>query len=426
MTLNTIIRPLAALPVFGCLLAATAASAQEKTAALAAPAGGQSPWTPSAALALKESFDDNVYLQSVGSHAFQHSFVTAVLPTAGLAYRPADTFNANLNYAPEINYFHSAHSEDFTLHRVLMGLDGTAGKTRWEVSENFVAIDGSNLSPSYFGPGGAPAAGGPQIRDRRDALVQRGQFRLTQTLEQWFVRPVISGYFHDFQTAQRTTAGYENFVDRSDWNAGADVGRTVGENVRLALGYRYGEQTQDKLFDHPEQYNNTYHRVLAGVEGQPWPWLTLAISVGPEFRRYASSVAEGFDRNETYPYADSTLTIMPTKADAVALSVKSFEQPGFCGRSTYVDSTYELNWRHKLGGKLTVGVGLRAYNTDFLKPTERNDWIVSPSLLAAYAFNRHFSGEVSYLFDDAFSLMPNTQGREYTRNLVALGLKYAL
>ena len=90
-----------------------------------------------------------------------------------------------------------------------------------------------------------------------------------------------------------------------------------------------------------------------------------------------------------------------------------------------MDGTYELTWRHKFGERATVGLGLRAYNTDFLKPVNRNDWIVTPSILGAYTFGRHLSAEISYVYDDAFSLVPNTQGREYIRNLASLGIKYS-
>jgi hypothetical protein len=244
---------------------------------------------------------------------------------------------------------------------------------------------------------------------------------------QWFVRPVLNGYYHDFHTIQRATPGYQNYVDRSDWNAGLDIGRALAEKFWLTFGYHYGQQTEATLLAFPEHYDCAYNRALVGLEGKPCSGLLLGISVGPEFRRYANSVGSGFnDRNEIYPYVDSTVTATLSKCDALTLSAKVFEQPGFSGRSTYVDSTYAAVWRHKLGDKFTVGVGLRAYNTDFLKPVDRNDWIVTPSLVASYAFNHHFSGELSYLFDDAFSLVPNTQGREYTRNLVALGLKFSL
>ena len=136
-------------------------------------------------------------------------------------------------------------------------------------------------------------------------------------------------------------------------------------------------------------------------------------------------MAPGFeDRNVVCPFVDSAVTASLTKSDTFSLSAKVFEQPGFSGRSTYVDSTYEATWRHKFGEKLTLGAGLRAYNTDFRKPVERNDWIVTPNIVASYAFNRHLNSEVSYLYDDAFSLVTNTQGREYTRSMASLGVKY--
>jgi hypothetical protein len=425
MRLIAIQAQIAAILLFGCLSGTRPSQAAEQVAFPSEAQPQPSAFTPCATLALKESFDNNVYLQRVTSNAFQHSFITSVLPSVGFAYKPTGAFNATLSYAPEIHFFHSDSEEDFTLHRVLLGVGGTTGNTRWDVNENLVAINGSDLGPSFFGPGGAPATGAPQIRDRRDAIIERGQLKVTQTLESWFVRPVLSGYYHDFQTLQLTNPGYQNYVDRGDWNAGAELGRALTEKCWLTLGYRYGQQTQAKLFDFPEQYDCSYQRALFGLEGKPWPWLALSVCAGPEFRRYADSVPQSFGtRNVVYPYVDSTATVSVTKANSLTLSVKNFQQPGFSGRSAYVDSTYEATWRHNLSGKLTVGLGLRAYNTDFLNPVIRNDWIITPNAVMSYNFNRHFSGEISYLFDDAFSLVPNTPGREYTRQLVAAGLKY--
>jgi hypothetical protein len=348
-----------------------------------------------------------------------------VSPSLRLAYQPRDEFHAALTYSPELDFFHSASTENFTAHRVQLALAGTSAQTQWELSENFLAIDGSELGPSFYGPGGAPAGGGPQIRDRRAALVERGQIRLSQNLNGWFIRPVLNGYYHDFQTLQRSTPGYQNYVDRSDWNGGADAGRQLTEAFSIMAGYRYGQQTQAKLLNFPEHYDSEYQRALLGIEGKLWSRLSLSICAGPEFRRYTGTVAAGFgDRTVLCPFVDSTVTLSPTKRDTLTVSAKVFEQPGFSGRSSYVDSTYEAIWRHKLVEKLTLGAGLRAYNTDFLKPTARNDWIVTPNVVASYAFNRHLSGELSYLYNDAFSLVPNTQGREYTRSMGSLGVKY--
>jgi hypothetical protein len=421
---NRILQPVTALSFAFTLASAAADSGVPPTTAPSAPA---SAWTPSAGLSLKQAFDDNVFLQDLGPKANQQSFISTVIPNLGLSYKPAGVFNASLTYAPEVNFFEADSGENFTLHRVGMSLGGKMADSSWEVTESFIAIDGSDLGPTYLQPGGAPAAGGPAVRDRRDALIERGQFRFTQGFGKWFVRPVVTGYYHDFQTKQKTTPGYQNFVDRSDLNGGADIGYLVAKDTSATVGYRYGVQDQSQLFPdiNPTYYDNHYQRVLFGLEGKPCDWLKLNLSMGPEFRHYTGIVASGFDRDRINFYVDSSLTITPVKGDTVTLSVKSFEQPGFTGRSTYTDSTYDLTWRHKLTDALTIGAGFRGYNTDFVRPTaSRNDWILTTSALVSYAFNQHLSAEASYLYDSATSEVPNTPGREYTRNFFALGVRY--
>ena len=68
---------------------------------------------------------------------------------------------------------------------------------------------------------------------------------------------------------------------------------------------------------------------------------------------------------------------------------------------------------------------MRGYNTDFLAPAVRNDWIITGSALVAYKFDAHLSGEVSWSYDDAQNALSIPKpGREYTRHALALGLKY--
>ena len=54
----------------------------------------------------------------------------------------------------------------------------------------------------------------------------------------------------------------------------------------------------------------------------------------------------------------------------------------------------------------------------------RDDWIFTPSLALAYKPSAHWSVDLAYSYDRADSLVPNQAGREFTRNLVSLGLKY--
>src|SRR5258707_11095226 len=85
---------------FALLLAAGTASlhSQEKSALVS---GTKPPnaWSACASIAVKETFDENVYLQDVTSNAFHHSIVTSVLPAVGVSYKPVEAFNATLSYS---------------------------------------------------------------------------------------------------------------------------------------------------------------------------------------------------------------------------------------------------------------------------------------------------------------------------------------
>lgn len=392
-----------------------------------AAAGGEmaKPWTGSATVAVREVFDSNVFLQDVTDQADRESLVTTVVPSMALTYRDGTWGQWTLQYAPEAVFFHSESTEDHVLHRVGLNGSGKSGAWGWDWQNALVVLDGSDLGPTYTGQGGAPAAGGPQVRDRRDAAIYRGGLRVTRSWGPWWVRPVFAAYLHDFQTRHQATPGYLNFVDRNDLNGGVDLGWAARAGTKLGIGYRYGGQDQAQLLSYPEQYDNRYHRILGLAEGTPKEWLTLAIALGPEFREYGDSVPAAFgDREVVNLFVDASVTLRPTAADTVVLSAKQFEQPGFAGRSTYEDLTYDVAWRHRLSDQWTFSVVGRAYNTDFLAPVWRDDWVLSGSLAVSYAVTKRFQAEVSGTCEDGESRVPDTRGRDYSRQLVALGLKY--
>ncbi len=214
--------------------------------------------TLKADVALKETWDSNVYLQDEEPNRaavpqavapFQESFVTSFTPRLTLDYKPVAAFNAALTYAPEVVFFHSASSEDHVAHRGTLNLGGQIEKVRWDFPNTLTIVQGSREG-LYFGGdplaapptgGNAPAIGGVPLRDRRAQLVYRCAPRATLPLGRWFLRPAMSGYLHDFQTEQKATAsnpGYENYVDRRELNGGMDVGLEVAHGTRLVLGYR--------------------------------------------------------------------------------------------------------------------------------------------------------------------------------------------
>lgn len=386
-------------------------------------------WKFTAAASLKETYDSNVMLQSVTPQANQASFVTTLTPSIGLAYQGGEPFGASITYTPEVNWYHAEPAEDYTLHPVALKLKGQASSVQWEIANNLSVIDGSSLGPTFTGPGGPPAAGGLAVRDRRDAVIERGKGQLTQSFGKWLWRGTVAGYLHDFHSVQKIAPGYQNYVDRSDLNGGLDLGCQITEKGRLWLGHRYGVQTQAPLFRDidPTHYDSSYHRLLVAVEGQLTPWARASLSLGPEFRHYGGVLPAAFhDIHRTYFYSDSTLSLRLTEKDQVEFGVKAFEQPGFSGRSTYFDLTCDATYRHKFSDKWTVGLGGRAYNADFLIPAVRNDWILSAHTYVSYQIAKQLSGEVSYVHEDGESRVDNTNGREYRRHLVAIGFKHTI
>lgn len=411
---------------------------------------------------IKETFDSNVFLQDEpGSpaniaaakaagydpvEAGKDSFVTSVLPKIGLDYKPAPAFGLSAAYAPDVNFYHSASSENYVAHRATLNLGGKIQETNWELLNTAAYIDGGTLGPVFARPGEIPAIGGIPLRDRREAFIFRNTFRLTQSFGNWFIRPVASTYVHDFKTklryvppADRAAYIYENSIDRQDVSGGLDLGFRAFESTFLTLGYRYGQQEQylapngpgGALIDSP--YDSAYHRVLFGIEGAPLEWLKLNVQVGPDIRQFsdrAERMFPGFDADKLLVYLDASITVLPTERDSITLKSTRFEMPAFSSFSVYEDIRNDLLWRHKLNDQLAATAGFTLHIGDWQPPITRNDWILTPNASLTCAFTSKLTGEVAYSYDwvdsrTTASTDPLTEGHEFTRHLATIGLRYA-
>ena len=387
----------------------------------------QSPWVFSSGIAVKETYDSNVFLQDVGALDHKSSMVSSVTPSLALTYQPGPAFKAAFTYAPEVAWYHSYSSENYVAHRAAINLSGKSGATAWELNNALTGIDGSDLGPTFdIANGGAvPALGGIPLRDRRDAIIYRNNFKLTQTIGKWFIRPVVSSYVHDFETKQKTTPGYENYVDRNEVSGGLDVGYEAWDKTWLVLGYRYGHQHQGELLGIDSLYSNDYQRVLAGVEGNPAPWLKLSLLGGPDFRNFsATTLPPTFNPDALLFYLDASATVTLGKSDTLTVILTRFEQTAFSSQSMYEDVVYSLGWRHQCNEQFAVNLGLKIYQGDWQSPVRRNDIIYTPSVGVTYTFNKQLSADLGWSYDTVNSEIPSTDGREFTRNLVSLGAKY--
>lgn len=387
-----------------------------------------SPWTYAIGITVKEGYDDNLYLQSQGDQAGLESWLTTVVPALAATYQPGPAFKAAFSYAPEITYYASEPSEDNVVHRGALNLGGTSGDTAWEQLNAITQIVGDDLGPTFTGGSVFPALGGIPLRERRDAVVYRNSFKLTQTLGKAFLRPLLTSYVHDFQTQQHTPPGgnacYENFIGRRDLSGGVDCGYAVVAKTWLVLGYRFGHQEQGELLGVASHYSNNYQRLLAGIEGAPAAWLKFSLLAGPDVRDFTEAPPASFDADETLFFIDASLSLTPTPQDTLTVAARYFEQPAYTSHSMYEDSLYEFTYRHKFSDRISAGVGFKVCGADWQPPVVRDDWVYTPSATLVYTHDQHLSAELAYSYDWADSELPNTNAREYTHNLVSLGLKY--
>jgi hypothetical protein len=405
---------------------------------------------------VKETYDSNVYIQDTAPtnnvpgavEAKKGSAVTTVTPRIFFDYTASAAFKATLSYTPDFTWYSSTPSENNFTHRFGLNAGGTIDNGVWDMQNAFTYIDGSTEGPIFGRPQDIPAIGGIPLRDRRAAFVYRSGFRYTQTLsEKWMIRPVATAYVHDFKTDLRSSpapsiAVYENYIDRQDISGGLDVGYEVAKNLRAVVGYRYGRQDQfygpfgpgGAIVKSP--YGNSYNRILVGGEGAPLSWLKFGILAGPDIRNFdnlsSNPLPAGFDPNEMLYYVDGFVTFLPTKQDAITLSNKRFEQPAFSSFSMYEDITYDAVWRHKFDAHWAAGVGFRIYIGDWQAPVSREDWIYTPSASVSYTY-KNLSAELAYSYDwveNKAGVAPGqtayADGREFTRHLVSLAIKYSL
>lgn len=393
-----------------------------------------------AEVTLRESWDNNVFLQNRApspvvanaAQPFQESWITAVTPRLACTWKPMAEFCLTASYSPDIVIFHEQASESHVDHRVGLLMDGEVGLVKWRMQNSLTVIDG-NRDGETFGimengaAVGAPVMGAIPIRDRRAALIYRNSFGAFHQYGDWFFRPAVSSYIHDFRTRVMDPTlfpFYQNYVDRNDFNLGLDAGYKATPGGYSFLAYRFGWQHEDHLPGRNVDYSNEYHRLLAGYEGRITDWLRLDLFAGPDWRSFGSHTPVGFKNEQVRVYVDAVATVTASPQDRITVTAKRFEQPGFGSPSVYEDMTYETAWRHSFKVPWSSSLGFRAYGGDWMAPVLRRDWIFTPSATLAWRGDSHWSGELGYSYDWSSSEIPRTTGREYTRHVVSAAVKY--
>lgn len=410
-------------------------------AVLAGPlAADDASWTLRPSASARVGYDDNVFLQDGGAPA---PGVTGAVParagswftrvSAGIdaSWKPSAAFQLDASYSPELVAYEAFSDENHADQKIDLGLRGRTGAWSHQFKANAVFVDGEDESPIYGYVGGGPAIGGAPVRSRRDQLNTKASGWLRRDFDGVFVRATGDFVSNDYGTRHVNTAavpGYSNYVDRSEWTVGADVGRDVAKNLSLFAGARVGEQHQDNLLGVAHNYSNQLTRLLVGIEGKPRADLTLRLLGGPDHRRYGREVAAGFDRSRATRYIEASATWNATKADTITLAGKDYLWLSASGRCAYQHTTAGLQWKHVFDADWSASLAAETQAGDSrdysAAATNRLDWIHAGTLTVTRSLGADTKLDLEVVHERGESAIDAKPGRDYTHWLVSAGVRH--
>jgi len=424
------------------VLIAAAAHAQENPSS--PPVSDPSPsvlsrpvWMSELSLELKESYDDNLLGVSGDGMPKSYSWVTTLTPKIGIDLAPIiDSQHVlqvlSLNYEPAFATYSQASEENNIAHRILNKIKAKSENISFSLDNSFVYIDGSSVAPIYPAPDNVRSCYAHALpRERRNQYQDRTKMEFQLDLDAFFVRPTGTLQFWDMLTDQRTTSGYQNWVDRYEINGGVDLGRRISSQLAIFIGYRYGHQYQDTVINSNYTSTNDYHRALIGIEGKLFNWLTLSLLGGPDFREYDDNAPVN-DRNQVNFYGESSLTGEISKQDTVIFKYKGTRWISSTGQVPTFDTSLELGYRHKFDSKLIWNLNCQVKNADYTvgnldsgsAPSLRNDWLYTFSTGLSHDFNAHIGANINFTVNLGRNEqdISNANYREFDEYLTSIGI----
>jgi len=425
-------------------------------------------WLTDLSLGIKETYDDNVFLEGndsstkgwpktlpkgyVAAEKDKESFVTTVSPKIGFNFAPLigdqkTLQSLTLAYNPDFTTYHDASSENNDAHKVIVGAKVKSSDWSASVDNTFTAISGSDYGIIYPGSLNSAYATGT-LRERRSQDQDKLNAVVQYDAGDFFLRPTASWVNYDLDTKQLAgVSGYQNYADRYDLNGGADVGYRITKDFAAIAGFREGYQYQQaygaKIDAQQWSSSSVYQRALFGFEGKPFSWLDFKFLIGPDIRKYSANAAVK-DRDYTTYYGESAVTATLSKNDSIVFKYKQYQWVSSTGKSPYFDSLFDLSYKRKIVDGLTFDIGGKLLESDYTSglnttgltrknigsataenPRDDGLWVISAGV--TYAINKHASVNLAYnayLARNLYNDLPSTvdaSTREFTDNQVTLG-----
>jgi opacity protein-like surface antigen len=430
----------AALPTLAaCLASALSGYGQQASTPAAGSASflpAKPAWLTDLSLGVKESWDNNIMLVSGLGVEKQASMITTISPKAGvdvakLLGKDSVIKSLTLAYTPDFAIFHDDSAESYNASKAALGLKIKTGDFSLNAENAFSYVAGSSEGPMYPGNDrsrSAYATAAP--RERRNQIQDRAKIALQYDMGSFFARPTASLTYYDLMTHQRNVTGYQNYADRYDVNGGVDFGYKITKDFAATLGYRYGNQCQQHYSWSPLTSSSDYQRVLVGVEGKLAKWLTISLAEGPDFRHYGAD-APVHNRYTTKNYGEAAVTAEATKNDIFTFKYKQWQWMSSTGLIPYLESSYDLSYKHKFSKDLSLDVGAKVSNSDYTCGTDggsaRNDIMYTYSVGLNYNITSNLMVNAGYAVDLGRNLQDNASNgdyRQFDHHVVSLGATF--
>jgi hypothetical protein len=378
---------------------------------------------------VKETYDDNIYTYEFGPLGHQSSWITQGRVRLGIKADAGEAGTWTPSYTWEGNAYHEASEESHQKHHGRLEFHGERDDWSWKGDLQHVFTDGSTVSPVWTGPGGSPAVGAPEVRNRRRNFILDHTLQATWRPGLWWTRASYRGQGHDFMTRYSPTPGYQNYDDRSDFSLGLDFGRALQPEWDLFAGARIGQEDQGAMPGTPIQYDNQYLRLLAGTQGHPFPWVKVDAEIGPDFRDFTADLPPGEMDHRTEIAYRASLAFRLSPRDHLIVGGKQYLFPSSAGAGMMREGIWETEFQHDFADpstpdpRLSVAVGFRVHEDDFF-PANRRDRVYTPRMEWKAALYKNLSGQFSCEYSWAESDVPNTAAREFDRYRASLSLAW--
>jgi hypothetical protein len=419
-------------------------------------------WLSDLSFGVKESYDDNLLRVSGNGLPTESSWVDVLSLKLGfnlaslVAADPGTIQVFSLIYQPDRAIYNQASSENFTAHRVNTTLKGKSGDLSFGLDDAFLYNDGSKLAPIYAlnQLSGADANQNDKYRnslahaparERRNQYQDRYTAFLQFDTKYIFLRAISALNYIDmntylFNNSLAPYKGYQDYVDRYDVNAGADLGFKLAPNWALTVGYRDGYQFQQRFSEaiNSDQHesSNHYQRLLFGLEGK-LDWLTVKLDAGPDFRDFNPNTPIS-DLHTTRFYGEAAVTANFAPDQSLTLNYKDYVFVSSTGLVPYEEYTYSLVYHWSATKRLGFDLGAKIFEHNYTlgndlagsAPSLRLDLDYEGLAGVTYAITPHLIASLTYSYDEGrngLSSLPAKYApsyRDFEEGVFSAGLQY--